>query len=105
MRLSGMALAGPSPGAADRQEMHRMGSEKLAAFSQGWQAMCMAAWTMPLRLAPAFATAFWGGRSPAALHEATARAAVGLMSAGVSPMHRTVVANAKRLRQKAAGGR
>lgn len=78
-----------------------MGSEKLAAFSQGWLAMCMAAWTMPLRLAPAFATAGWGWRAPAALHEAATHATLGLLADGVAPMHRTVVANAKRLGRKA----
>jgi hypothetical protein len=83
-----------------------MGSEKVAAFSQSWLAMCMNWWLMPLRLAPAFALSLGGGsRAQGALQRAAARASTDMLSAGLAPVHRTVVANAKRLTRPAAAKR
>jgi hypothetical protein len=77
MRLARMAQHGMQPDARDQAEMLRMGSEKIAAFSQGWVAMWMAFWTFPLRMTPA--------------------RAMTVAAAGLAPVHRTAVANAKRL--------
>ena len=43
-RLTRMALAGPQPNARDRAEFHRMGAEKVVAFSQGWLTMQTRLW-------------------------------------------------------------
>lgn len=100
LRLTHMALASLGPGASERQELHRMGSEKVTAFSQAWMAMCMKAWMMPLRLVPAFSLALNGRRSPGSLQQATAQAATEVLAAGVVPVHRTLMANARRLGKK-----
>jgi len=42
-RLTRMALAGASPSARDRKEFTKMGSEKLLAFNQSWNAMFLEA--------------------------------------------------------------
>lgn len=101
MRLARMAAAGQSPTARDRAEMQRMGSEKVAAFWQSWMAMWMDWWLMPMRLAPAFTGVLGGGaRSHGAWQRAMAGATTGLLAAGLAPVHRTAVANAKRLSRR-----
>jgi hypothetical protein len=105
IRLSRMAAAGNQPTAKDRAEMHRMGNEKLVAFSQSWLAMWMNWWMMPLRLMPAWAGVLGGGpRSRAALRGATVRASNALLAAGLAPVHRTATANARRLARPAKSG-
>ncbi len=87
-RLTRMALAGPSPSARDQREFRRMYSEKTTAFSTSWRAMGMAAmgsfWSSPLIMG-----------KPASAR--TQNAALGLLGKGLAPIHRTAVANAKRL--------
>lgn len=98
MRISRMMAAGHKPTAKDRAEMRRMGNEKLVAFSQSWLAMCMSWWLMPLRLAPAFAQSLAAGpRSHGGLQQAMTRASNAWLSAGIAPVHRTAVANVRRL--------
>jgi hypothetical protein len=102
VRLSRMALHGPNPSPADRAEMDLMSNEKVRAFSQSWVAMCAKWWMLPLQLAPALTRSLDGGsRSRGALQRATKRASTALLSAGVAPVHRTAVANAKRLTRPA----
>jgi hypothetical protein len=101
IRLSDMAAHGHRPTAAGQAEMLRMGSEKVLAFSQSWWAMCMNWWLMPLTLAPAWTRSL--GASPGAarsLHNAMGRASVSLLTAGVTPVHRAVVANRRRLSRR-----
>lgn len=99
-RLARMALAGPTPGARDRREFSGMVSEKGVAFTNAWTAM---GWQMVMsqqRLAFALCRAAWmpwlgGGTS--ALHRHWQNAAQEVMAAGIAPVHRKAVANAKRL--------
>ncbi|MBC5768563.1 hypothetical protein [Ramlibacter albus] len=85
LRLLRMAEHGNQPDARDRAEMMRMGSEKVAAFSQAWMAMWMQWWLAPLQ----FLQGNWV--------QAGSRAMTALLSAGIAPVHRTAVANARRL--------
>ena len=87
-RLTRMAIAGPSLSARDKTEFRRMSAEKTAAFSKSWSAMGMAAMR-----------AFW---SPSLMMSkpGSARmrnAALSILGKGMAPVHRTAVANAKRL--------
>ena len=71
----------------DRAEMFRMGAEKAMAFSQAWLAMWSAWWLMPLQF----------GLNP---RRAGSRAAVHLLGESLAPIHRTAVANARRLSRR-----
>jgi hypothetical protein len=84
MRLMGMAAAGNKPTARDQAEMFRMGSEKVLAFSQSLMAMWSAWWLMPLRF----------GMNP---RSGAQHAAIHLLGESLAPIHRTAVANARRL--------
>ena len=96
-RVTRMALAGTSPTARDQREFRQMGAEKMAAFTESWNAMA----TQAFRANYLFATSFWrswlaGKPSPLSgsqLHNA----ALGVLGKGLGPVHRRAVANAKRL--------
>ena len=101
-RMTRMALAGPVPSARDRKEFERMVAEKNAAFAASWSAMGLHAMRANQALAASFLGSFLiaprGGRpSPAASVLAMHQAALGVLGAGVAPVHRKAVANAKRL--------
>ena len=101
-RMTRMALAGPAPSARDRKEFERMVAEKNAAFTASWSAMGLQAARANQALAASFFSSFLvaarGGRpSPAASMLAMQKAALGVLGAGVGPVHRKAVANAKRL--------
>ena len=86
-------MAAARPSASDRREINRMVTEKAAALSEAWLAMSMQA--MRVNLA-------WSAgllRSPfAPVTAARANAAlVSVFGAGLAPVHRRAVANAKRL--------
>ena len=100
-RLTRLALAGPAPSARDRREYQRMGAEKAAAFAESWNAMATQAFEANQTLALSFLRAFW---SPASARSSAAsatrqvgRAVTGIVQAGLAPVHRCAVANAKRL--------
>lgn len=80
-RVTRMVAAGPKPGARDRREFTNMGLEKVAAFQQAW-------WAMGAAAMRASATAWMNPLG----------AAVSVMNAGVAPVRRKAVANARRLR-------
>lgn len=63
----------------DSKEFHRMGTEKVAAFTEAWTAMAI--------------EALW---SPWFRPDATLR----ILGAGMAPIRRRAVANAKRLRRR-----
>lgn len=90
-RTSRMAAARPS--ASDRREMSLMVSEKAAAFSEAWIAMSMQA----MRVNIAWSAGFL--RSPLVpISAARANAAMlSVFNAGLAPVHRRAVANARRL--------
>ena len=97
-RVTRMAIAGVSPSARDRKEFQRMGAEKVAAFSESWNAMALQA----LRANQQFALSFmqsllfpWA--TPKSASRQVSNAALGIVSKGMAPVHRRAVANAKRL--------
>ena len=90
-----MALAGASPSARDRSEFRRMGTEKIAAFTESWNAMAVEAVRANQQLALSCMQAFW---FPWARPRRRARrTALGILGAGMAPVHRRALANAKRL--------
>ncbi|CAB5703162.1 Uncharacterised protein [Delftia tsuruhatensis] len=104
-RLTRMAVAGANPSARDRKEFNRMVSEKQAAFYQSWNAMglqsmaasqaLMQAW-MRMWLPP-WSTTAWNGSALASQASLWQNAMWGVVDKGLAPVHRTAVANARRL--------
>ncbi|MBZ8140733.1 hypothetical protein CLD22_12580 [Rubrivivax gelatinosus] len=98
-RLARMAFAGPSLSARDRREFSGMVSEKGTAFAGAWMGM---GWQM-LRVQQQMGLAMWRacwapwlGRDGGLARQWLA-AAPSVMAAGLAPVHRKAVANAKRL--------
>jgi len=54
-RVTRMALAGTPPTARDQREFRQMGAEKMAAFTESWNAMA----TQAFRANYLLATSFW----------------------------------------------
>ncbi len=100
-RMTRMMLAGAQPSAKDQQEFHQMGAEKVAAFCESWMAIgqqmlhaqqeISLAWVSSLMHIP---MGQWPNRR---LTEAAQSAALGLFSAGLAPVHRRALGNARRL--------
>lgn len=104
-RLTRMALAGHAPTARDRDEMMRMGSEKVVAFHESWAAMWMqlwqAQWTMAQSMMSAgLATSMGGSARPSDWMATLPLTATRILSAGLQPVHGKAVANAKRLARR-----
>lgn len=105
-RLARMAMAGAHPSVRDRKEFSRMVSEKQTAFYQSWNAMglqsmaasqnLMQAW-MRMWFTPWNASSAWNGGALAAQASQWQNAMWGVVGKGLAPVHRTAVANAKRL--------
>ena len=101
-RVFRMALAGPSPSAADREEWLRMNGEKVSAFYESWNGMLLAAYRANLQLflsAPAWWSMAWPGHGHRIVSARVQRAALDMLASGVAPIHRRAVRNAKRLRR------
>ena len=100
-RVARMASAGSSASAADREELLRMSVEKVSAFYESWNAMFLAVWRANLRLF--FSTQPWTAPWPRQHHRARRaevhHAMLDIVVSGVAPIHRRVIANAKRLRK------
>jgi hypothetical protein len=100
-RLTRLARAGPAPSARDRQEFRRMSAEKAAAFVKSWNAMATQAFEANQTLALSFLRAFGSPARPkssaASAARRVGRAVTGIVQAGLAPVHRCAVANAKRL--------
>ncbi len=104
-RLTRMAAAGANPSARDRKEFSRMVSEKQAAFYQSWNAMglqsmaasqaLMQGW-MRMWFTP-WTVSAWNGQAMATQASLWQNAMWGVVGKGLAPVHRTAVANAKRL--------
>lgn len=101
-RVTRMALVGPMLSQRDRNEFSRMVTEKIGAFVQAWQAMALqallaqqalaaSAWRMALSPMP------WSASSASRAAAQVQDAAASVLDKGLTPVHRTVVANAKRL--------
>lgn len=78
-----------------------MVAEKKVAFAQSWQAMTAEAVRANQALALSLFKSFWSptGRKLTAgtVASRAQRAAIGVLSKGVEPIHRKAVANARRL--------
>jgi len=99
-RVMRMALAGRSPSARDRREFQQMGTEKMAAFFESWNAMAIHALRANGEVAASFWRSWWafwlsGTLSPwrPQFHDRV----FGVLSQGIGPVHRRALANAKRL--------
>lgn len=104
-RLTRMAVAGPNPSARDRREFTRMVTEKQAAFQQSWAAMGLQSMVAGQALMQAWMRMWWMPWSPP-LFNGTALASQAahwqnalwsVAGKGLAPVHRTAVANARRL--------
>jgi hypothetical protein len=100
-RLARMATSGPTLSARDRKEFQLMGTEKVAAFMESWNAMALQSIRANQALAAGFFRCFW---SPWAIVNPSARTAaqlqnavLGVLSKGIAPVHRKATANARRL--------
>jgi len=104
-RLLRMAAAGHTPSAHDQREYALMGSEKVAAFYESWNAMGWAFWRAQQRIALSMLSAFWtpwmgaGALDPHRLNAQWQNAMLGVLHQGLKPVHRRAVANARRLRR------
>jgi len=95
-RMSRLATAGPTPSMRDRREFQRMSAEKVAAFHESWNAMWLAASSEYLRAW--FSWAAWiPFTSMASRRSSPRKAALSILTAGLTPVHRRAVANARRL--------
>lgn len=102
-RLARVALAGSSPSARDRRELHRMGAEKIAAFYESWNAMFVVAFRAYLSFARSpFPFGWFPWTAVAAPRRWSARSqrtALDIVGSGLAPIQRRASANARRLRR------
>ena len=101
-RVARMASAGAMPSERDRREFHRMGAEKVTAFTEAWNAMTQQAARANQALAASWMRSLWtppwqAGKLPSAAAAQWHSAALGVIEKGMAPVHRTAKANAKRL--------
>ena len=96
-RVTRMALAGTSPTARDQREFRQMGAEKMAAFTESWNAMATQAFRANYLLATSFWRSWLAGRPSQSSGSQLHNAALGVLGKGLGPVHRRAVANAKRL--------
>jgi hypothetical protein len=96
-RVTRMALAGTSPTARDQREFQQMGAEKMAAFTESWNAMATQAFRANYVLATSFWRSWLSGKPPQVSGSQLHNAALGVLGKGLGPVHRRAVANAKRL--------
>ena len=95
-RLTRMALAGPVPSARDRKEFNRMVSEKNHAFQEACQAMLAQSVRAQQALASNLLWSMWAPSAASAASQMQL-ATLGILGKGLGPVHRTAVANARRL--------
>jgi len=94
-RLARMALEGASPSARGRSELFAMVLEKQVAFAQAWSAV----WTEAMRMQMQFGMSWMRSVPTAAQTARIADAGLRRMTAqALAPVHRRVLANARRLR-------
>jgi hypothetical protein len=97
-RVARMMVAGASPSARDRRELQRMGTEKMLAATEAWNAMAVQTVLENQKLAFSFMQSLWFPwvkRQSAALQ--VSNAALEVLGRGMAPVRRRAVANAKRL--------
>lgn len=96
------ALAGSQASLANQREFSRMISEKQAAFSQAWFAMAIETFRVNQSIAASMLGSFMfpgtgSQASTARLRRKMQAGANSIINRGLAPVHRTAVANAKRL--------
>ena len=101
-RLTRMVVGGTVPTKRDRKEFNTMISEKQIAFSQAWVAMAAETFRLNQSIAASLFGDFLFPRSrtmasSASLSRKMQSAANSIVGKGLAPVHRTAVANAKRL--------
>lgn len=102
-RMTRLAISGPLPSARDRREFHRMGHEKLSAFSESVQAMVRQTCHAQGQWAAATLPSIWFPWMPQAQGAASAAPArllgdlAQVLDHGLAPLHRRATANARRL--------
>jgi len=114
-RSARMLAAGARPTIDDQQEFLLMVSEKIEAFAESWTAMSLQLVNENQRLMLAMLRSWWTPwigmpsspswpsprlRMPRAAERRLQQAGMSLLAAGVAPIHRRAVANAKRLRRR-----
>ncbi|MCG5502100.1 hypothetical protein LQ952_14940 [Ectothiorhodospira sp. B14B] len=105
-RMTRMALAGASPSAGDRKEMHRMSEEKFAAFNESWNATATQMMGAYINLSFDLMRLAWSpwyqaGELVNAAATRFGNAANASMQGSLGPARRRAVANVKRLGHKA----
>jgi hypothetical protein len=102
-RVLRMWLSGGTPPPRDRAEFRRMSTEKVAAFYESWNAMFLEMCRANVRLAQVSIGWPWSRamsrQAPARLSIQGGRAVGAVLGAGLAPIRRRAVANAKRLRR------
>lgn len=104
-RVARMAAASIAPTLSDRdrREFTRMGSEKLQAMQESWMAMGLQAWRAQFTFAQAWTsdlTRLWMGGAPFMRWPDAGpwmRLSTQMLGAGMAPVHRRAVGNARRL--------
>jgi hypothetical protein len=97
-RVARIMVAGGSPSARDRRELHRMGTEKILAANEAWNAMAIQTVLENQKLALSFMQSLWfpwAQRQSAAMQ--LSNAALHVLGKGMAPVRRRALANAKRL--------
>lgn len=94
--------AGATPNARDAAEFKRMFSEKAQAFSTAWVAswvaMCWAPWRVSMELLRVRTGMRQGAATPLeSMSSAWQRQGWRIAGAAIAPVHRTAIANARRL--------
>jgi hypothetical protein len=101
-RFLRIAGAGSHPSARDWSEFYLMSAEKVAAFTESWNAILWELFRANLALTASLGPSFWL-RSPFATRWSRAtrrhfeRTALAVLAKGVAPVHRRAVANMRRL--------
>jgi hypothetical protein len=84
---------------ANQRELQRMGSEKVFAAIESWNAMLMQTFWEQQRLAWTFALSLWFPWLPRPGARQISSAALNVLGKGVAPYRRRASANAARLRR------
>jgi hypothetical protein len=108
-RLMRMATTFGPPSAADRKEMQLMGTEKMSAFTESWNAMALETIRLQQHYALSFMQSYvapWAfakrnAPAPTMMNAAERwrESTLSVANKGLAPVHRRAVANAKRLRK------
>jgi hypothetical protein len=101
-RMTRMMLAGALPNAKDQQEFQKMGAEKVAAFYESWAALGQQMMQAQQEMSSEWINSVmhWpaSGQWPATrMAQAAQSAALGILGAGLAPVHSRAISNARRL--------